>query len=160
MVKHFVTFYSPGTVFSETSTISVDSWDVPAAVVLADTVHERYGARPYGFMFSTKKTGEGDITKWVTARSPMHYIGGVVETLADVEARHEIEGGLEILISNMRNNEWGRVITFANPWRVTRPVEDGDILLEWPASGHQNGPSAPQDRDDEVCDPANPPARA
>ena len=160
MINHFVTFYSPGTVFAETRTLPIDSWDVPAAVALAGSVHERYNARPYGFAFITRERGEGDLDSRITARSPMHYLGGTIETLADVEARHEIEGGLEILISNMRNNDLARVITFANPWRSTHPVQDDAIVLEWPASGNQNGPPTPQDRDDEVCDPAHPPARA
>lgn len=45
MIKHFVTFFSPGTMFSETTTKEVQSWNVANAVEIAKTAAE---FRPLG----------------------------------------------------------------------------------------------------------------
>ena len=54
MQRHFVTFYSPGTIVAETTTREIDSWNVDDAVAMSRFIQERYGARPYGFRFSTR----------------------------------------------------------------------------------------------------------
>jgi len=51
-----------------------------------------------------------------------------VLTLAEVKARGREED--RILISNMENNGWGRVIENCNSWKVVQPLEDIDTVLE------------------------------
>lgn len=129
MKKHFVTFYSPGTFISEESTKPIDSWDIEAAKKMARGVTERYNAVPYGFQFSTRERRKLDLDSKVTSTSPMYYLGGTIETLADVKARATDKD--RILISNMEGNGWDRIITNTNSWRHTAPLRKGDVVLEF-----------------------------
>ena len=130
MKAHFVTFYSPGTFFAEQTTHPIDSWDVEKAKKMARKIVERYNATPYGFSFSTRERGEKDLDSKVSKRSGMYYLGGKVETLAQVKKRATQDD--RILISNMEGNGWNRIITNDNSWRVTQPLRNGDVVLDWP----------------------------
>lgn len=127
--QHYVTFYSPGTFVSEESCEKVDSWDVEAATERAQHVLERHGATPYGFRFTTRSRGPDDLDAKQTAKSPFYWLGGRVETLADVEARND--PGEHILRSNMRNNDIKRVIINDNSWRFTGTMSDDDVVLDF-----------------------------
>lgn len=127
MIQHFVTFYSPGTFFSEESTKPIVSWDVDKAIEMARDVTERYNATPYGFRFSTRERGPDDFDSKETARSQTYYLGGRIETLAEVEARNDPKE--RILLSNMRGNGFDRIVVNDNSWRATLPLYDGDVVL-------------------------------
>lgn len=127
MEKHFVTFFSPGTFVSETSTSEIENWDLDTAIKLSVSIKERYGATPYGFRFTTRGRGERDLDSKVTATSRMYYLGGTVYTLDEVLARNDPDE--DILRSNMQNNNIKRVIVNTNSWKVTMPLEDDDIVL-------------------------------
>jgi hypothetical protein len=114
--EHRVTFYSPGTMFSEVTSKPIPAWDTRMAVGMAEGIVERHDARPYGFRFETFMVGdpvpdgEGRVLE-VKARldksSGMHFLGGSVRTFAQVMADDrpeanvfEIEiGGLIIEVS-------------------------------------------------------------
>jgi hypothetical protein len=131
MEKHFVTFYSPGTFVAEESSTPMDSWDVDAAKKAATKIKERHGAVPYGFRFTTRSRGEEDLDSKVTKTSPFYFLGGRVETLAQVKARATSNDS--ILVSNMECNKFKRIITNSNSgWSWTQPLEDTDIVLDWP----------------------------
>lgn len=130
MHKHFVTFYSPGTFVSESSEKSIESWDVDQAKAMAKSISERHNSTPYGFTFCTRSRGPEDLDSKVTTTSPMHFLGGKVETLSEVEARATKKD--EILLSNMRCNDIKRIITNTNSWKATFPLEDNDVVLQWP----------------------------
>lgn len=127
---HFVTFYSPGTFVAETSTKPIASWDVDAAKEMARDIKERHSAVPYGFRFLTRSRGPEDLDSSVTAESPLYYLGGTVETLAQVKARATERD--TILIANMEGNGHDRIITNTNSWRWTQPLKPTDVVLEWP----------------------------
>lgn len=129
MKKHFVTFYSPGTFVAEDTTMPIDSWDVEAAKQIAHDIRERYNAKPYGFRFTTRTRGDNDLDSKVSKTSPMYFLGGKVETLAEVEARATDKE--QILLSNMRGNGYKRIITNDNSWRWTQPLNDDDVVLDW-----------------------------
>lgn len=129
MKKHFVTFYSPGTFVSEETTKEIASWDVQAAMKMAHSITERHAATPYGFRFSTRSRGDGDLDSKVTERSPLYWLGGKVETLEEVEARNDPKE--EILRSNMRGNGYKKIVVNDNSWRFTAPLNDGDVVLDW-----------------------------
>ncbi len=79
MKKHFVTFYSPGTMFPETSRRPIDSWDVDTAIELARNIKERHGAVPYGFMFSTRERKNDELDSSQIESSSMYYLAQICE---------------------------------------------------------------------------------
>ena|SRR5581483_5065315 len=127
--QHYVTFFSPGTFVAEQNVEKVDSWDVEAATERAKTVLERHGATPYGFQFTTRARGEDDLDAKETARSPFYYLGGKIETLAEIEARADPKE--RILLGNMRSNGYDRVIVNDNSWRWTQPLLPTDVVLDF-----------------------------
>lgn len=125
--QHFVTFYSPGTFVAETSQKPIESWNVDDAVAMSGMIEERHGARPYGFRFTTRGREDHELDSKVIATSPMHYIGGKVETREEVEARNAPDE--EILRSNMRMNNYKRIWTSTRGWRWTQPLSDDDVVI-------------------------------
>jgi hypothetical protein len=129
MKQHFVTFYSPGTFVAEETTKPIDKWDVPTALKLMKGITERHGATPYGFRFSTRARTAKELDSKPSQSSPMYYLGGKVETLAQVKARATPKDS--ILVCNMEGNGYKRIVTNDNSYRWTQPLEDGDVVLDW-----------------------------
>jgi hypothetical protein len=125
--QHFVVFYSPGTFVAETTEKPIDAWNIDDAVAMAALITERYGAKPYGFRFTTRGRGPDDLDSKEIAKSPMHYIGGKVETLEEIEARNDPRE--EILRSNMLANGYERVWTTTEGWKWTQPLQAEDVVL-------------------------------
>lgn len=126
--RNFVTFYSPGTFMAETTERPIDTWDVDEAVKIARTITERHGAKPYAFTFSTRSRGDVDLDSKVSATSGYYFLGGTIETLAEVEARNDPKE--EVLRDNMRGNNIDRVVVNNNSWRWTQPLTDRDAVLD------------------------------
>lgn len=127
MKKHFVNFCSPGTFVSEVSSLEVESWDVKKAQEMAKTIKERHGATPYGFYFTTKSRTTKELDSKQTDKSNMYYLGGEVLTLEDVKARNDSKD--KILISNMKNNGYSKIIVNRNSWEFTAPLSESDVIL-------------------------------
>lgn len=127
MHQHFVTFYSPGTFFAEDTTKPIDAWSTETAQQMAAEIVERYGARPFGFRFMTRSREDDDLDSRVTATSSMHYLGGTIETIEEVNARNDPSE--EILRFNMRANGYNRIIRGASPWQWVQPLGDDDVVL-------------------------------
>jgi hypothetical protein len=126
--QDFVTFFSPGTFVSETTTKPVKGWNVANAKKMAETIKERYGAVPYGFQFSTRGRGPKDLDSKVIKTSPMYWVNVKIETLAQIKRRNRKED--KTLIWNMETNGWDRVVTTVKGWKATYPIGDKDIILE------------------------------
>jgi hypothetical protein len=129
MEKHFVIFYSPGTFMAETTERPVDSWNVEEATEMAHTVLQRHSATPYAFRFVTRSRGDADLDSKVTKQSPYYFLGGVVRTREEVEADNDPKE--EILRSNMRMNDYKRIITNCNSWKWTQMLNDDDVVLDF-----------------------------
>ena len=126
--QHFVRFFSPGTFVAETTDKPIDTWDVDQAVEMAKSIVERHGATPYGFVFITRGRGPKDLDSHEIKRSAgVYYLGGKVETLAEIKARNNPDD--RILISNMEGNGWAKVVN-TNSWRWTQPLKEGDVVLD------------------------------
>jgi hypothetical protein len=128
--QHYVTFYSPGTFVAEMDTHEIDKWDADEAVEMSSMIAQRHGARPYGFRFITRSRGENDMDAKQTDQSPMYFLGGVVQT------REEVLAGTDpadrILRSNVESNDWAGIITNTNSYRITQPLNEGDVVLPTP----------------------------
>ena len=129
MEKHFVLFSSPGTFVHEETQKPIDSWDVEKAKKMADDISERYGATPFAFQFVTRAREENELDSKEVKRSGRYYLGGKVETLEQVKQRNSPDE--RILRSNMEGNGWNRIITNTNSWKVTQPLEDDDVVLDY-----------------------------
>lgn len=126
--QHYVTFYSPGTFFAETTAKPIKKWDVDEAVEMAHAISERYGARPYGFRFSTRGRDDDELDSRELRTSHLYYLGGRIETIAEIEARNDPDD--RILLSNMRCNEWDRIVVNDNSWRWSQPLGKDDVVLD------------------------------
>jgi hypothetical protein len=65
----------------------------------------------------------------VSAKSPLYFLGGEVQTLEQIAARGDADE--RILLQNMRGNGWDRVVVNTNSWRWTQPLEKDDVVLDW-----------------------------
>src|SRR5690606_28579338 len=133
--KHYVTFFSPGTFFSEQSTKDIESWDTTKAVEMAEKISERYNAKPYGFCFKTFKTLESirdgneefEVKPKLEKTSGTYYLGGTLKTYEQVLQEDKKEN--EILLSNMRCNDWWVVIVNTNSFVFTKEFDENDFIV-------------------------------
>lgn len=130
MKAHFVEFFSPGTFVDERTSKSIKKWDIAEAKGMAFKIKERYGATPYGFQFYTMQRKMKELNAKEIKRSVMYYLGGKVETLAEVKARATKDDA--ILVSNMECNNYNKIITNTNSWKHTSLLQDDDVVLDWP----------------------------
>ena len=94
---------------------------------MASEITERYGAKPYGFQFTTRERADDELDSKVTEKSNMYYLGGEVLTLEEVKAKNCPDD--KILISNMESNGYERIIVNTNSWKFTAPLQDDDVVL-------------------------------
>lgn len=135
MKKHFLHLLFPGSFASEESVSEVSDWDVDAATSVAE---KRKQQIPFGFYFTTRARAEDDLDNHVTETSGIYYLGGKLLTVADIEKKED--PGDKILLSNMRNNEIGKIIENNNSCRVMMPFRSKDILLNVDLTqGNSNG---------------------
>lgn len=127
MEKHFVIFFSPGTLMAEQTEQPIDSWDVEQAKKMASGITERYDATPYAFQFSTRSRKADELDSRVTKTSGMYFINCKVRTLAEVEADAKPEEST--LLANMKGNSFTSVAQTVSGWKWTQPVRDGDVVL-------------------------------
>lgn len=129
MKKYFVEFFSPGTFVSEKTTKEIDCHDTKLAMIMTKEIEERHGAVPYGFQFITRERSDDELDSKITYRSSMYFLGGKVETLEEVQARNDPKE--RILLGNMECNGIKRIIINTNSYKITLPLEDGDVVLDW-----------------------------
>ena len=109
--KHIVEFYSPGTFFFENSSKEISDWSVEKAILMSQSVVERYGAKPYAFRFYTLLVsdpvpdGRGgflDVSSKEINKSKLYYLGGEIKTIEDIKQENNKDN--DILLSNMDCN--------------------------------------------------------
>lgn len=135
--KHTVTFLSPGTLFAEQDTKWVDSWDPAIAVKIGADIIQRYGAKPYGFYFSTIITadpvsdGEGgklSVESKEVSRSGMFFLGGIVESFDEVVARADHKE--HIMRSNMKSNRIPLIHISTRSYKHTQYFDQDDVVVD------------------------------
>lgn len=129
-------FYSPGTFFAERSMRPIESRDCAKAVAMAEEIVERHGARPYGFVFETQlvadpvpdgRGGTLNVEPKKIRGSGMHFLGGRLETLDEVEKRNDPSE--RIKCSNMRANDSCIVCINEKTYRSTQPFTESDVIV-------------------------------
>lgn len=134
VIKHYVTFYSPGSFMPETDTVEFPSIDLKAIAAKAKTLSQRYGAKPFGFRVETKEYEE-IITKddkvfrtktETTYSSGIYFLTGRVLTLNDVPDTQENR----ILRSNMEGNK-KVCVENTNSYRHTSFFNQEDKIIDW-----------------------------
>jgi len=143
MKKHFVVFLSPGTCVAEQTSKEIEEWNVDSAVAMAKKIKERHSATPYGFYFTTYGRGIDDLDSRRLNKSNMYYLGGKILTLEDVKAQKDDSNS--ILISNMEINKFARVIQNTNSWKVTFPLEEDDVVLDYKVERKEADDPTPSD---------------
>lgn len=135
--KTIVTFLSPGTFVGEQSCRDIASPDPALAVEMSRKIIERYGARPYGFYFSTVLVsnpvpdGEGGTLEVVPKevdRTGIYFIGGTIRTFDAVERAAKPDE--RILLDNMRWNEFKIVVENTNSYRSVHPFGERDVIID------------------------------
>lgn len=132
MQRHYVTFLSPGTFVSESTTREIDCWDTKTAFEMSKSVFERYEATPYAFYFFTKERKEDDFEPKIIKESNRYFIGGKhgrFLTLEEIKAKNDLDDS--ILIGNMITNKYERVYETTEGWKFTVPVKPDDVLLDF-----------------------------
>lgn len=132
MIKHFVTFFSPGTLVAETTELEIEDWYQGVAMEMAHDVVERHGATPYAFQFSTRERSDDELDSKVTRKSGLYFLGGKIQSLEQVKADPD---STPTLISNMESNGYRRVVTNTNSYKWTQPLGDDDVVLDWTPRG-------------------------
>ncbi len=127
VIKHFVTFFSPGTFVSEETTKPIETWNVEEACAMAREIKERHAAVPYAFRFATRTTCSGELDSKTTETSNIYYLGGKVETLEEITARKDPRD--QILIGNMLNNNITKIIVNTNSWVFRGALRETDVIL-------------------------------
>ena len=111
MRRHFVTFLSPGTFVHEETTKPIEAWDTSKALIMSKVITERYGAKPFAFVFTTRERTDKELDSKVTKRSGRYFLGGKILTLA------------------MECNGIKKVVVNDNSWRSVHPLESDDVVL-------------------------------
>ncbi len=128
MKKHFVIFYSHGTMVAETTQQPINRWDVDEAVEMSKKIKERHSASPYGFYFITRQRKEDEFDSKEIKRSGMYFLGGTVFTLKEIKKRNDPKD--KVLISNMEYNGYDKIVTNNNSWKWTQPLGENDVVLD------------------------------
>jgi len=131
-----VTFFSPGTFVSETTSKEIGEWDTRMAIAMAERIVERHGAIPYGFRFETVRVGttvdpdgaEVAVAPKTLNTSGYYYIEGKLVTLDDVEARNDPSE--RILRDNMRYNRYPVIVETRRGYLHTRQFEHEDVIVD------------------------------
>lgn len=127
VIKHFVRFYSPGTLTAETTIKPINKWDKSKAIQMSKEIKERHGALPYRFCFFCRGRKTGDLDSDMIATSRMYYLGGIVKTLEEIKSEKDRKN--RILISNMEGNKWNKIVINNNSYTWTQPLKDKDEVL-------------------------------
>ena len=127
MIKHFVTFESPGTFVHETTTKPIDSWSLSEAVKMSSDISERHGAKPFAFYFTIRKRRDDELDSKLVKTSGRYFLGGKVETYDEVMKRNAPNE--DILRSNMRGNNIKRIAIVTNGYKSTHQLDDNDMVI-------------------------------
>lgn len=127
---YLVTYYSPGTFFAETSAYKFDNFFLRHFVKKAESITERYNAKPYGFCVEKYEeivglpNGFECKPKLLEKAEGTFFINGKVVFSRDLDK--EKDG---IFISNLERNSQGVGITSTNSYRFNSYFSESDFIV-------------------------------
>lgn len=133
---YLVTYYSPGSFVSETSSARFKNFNLASFVKRAKSISERHGSKPYGFTVEEKEEPvsmpvvEGfkvEVEPNTLSSSGTYYITGNLIFYDDIKNNKE----KAILASNLYNNSLGIGIENCNSWKFTGDFERNDFIVDW-----------------------------
>jgi len=135
MIYYNVTYYSPGTLFSENSSFKFPNFNLADFASKAKEIKERHGAAPYGFVW--EKCELPDVLPEVNGfkvtvhhkvleKSGMNYITGDLVFASDLTARED-----SIMKSNLESNSEGIGIINKNSWKYNGFFNKKDKIVNW-----------------------------
>jgi hypothetical protein len=117
MLKHYVEFLYPGILFSDTSEDEVETRDIHKLEIPEYSFGFRFFDREQTILDGEVLTGKSkNYSNW--------YYYGKVMTIDDVK---EQEPDQRILISNMENNDYKRIVR--TKFGQSIPVQDEDVVI-------------------------------
>ena len=132
----FAHFFSPGTLFAETTLRPLETGTLEEAVTVAKSITERYNARPYGFDLVTMLVaepvddGEGgkmEVPPKEVERTGRHFLGG--DIVLYEEAVSEAGEG-SIWATNMRGNRDPICVVITNGFKSTQVFREKDCIVD------------------------------
>lgn len=132
---YLVTYYSPGTFFSESSSYKFTEFNLWKFCQKAKEISERYDAKPYGFNFQKleipvdlPKTEGFKVTvePKILEKSGTFYITGDVIFSENLIGKDE-----QILKSNLESNNNGVGIVNNNSFKFRGAFEKDDNIVNW-----------------------------
>lgn len=133
--KNYVTFLSPGTFTSESTTKEVPEIHPPLAARMAREIAERHGAKPYGFIFEERIVhdpipdgigGTLNVQSKTLLSTGIYFLTGTVRRYDEIPETKDTH----ILRANMRGNDWPLVIENTNSYRTTMVYESKDCVVD------------------------------
>lgn len=117
-MTYYARYYSAGTFVAERSDVELTGMSTYEAAQKAKSVVERFGARPYAFVFL-----QGDAKQQVGGT---HFLGGSLLRMDDVV--HDKDK--EILMFNMKTNRHPIAIMVTNGYTSHHYFEEQDVVVD------------------------------
>lgn len=127
---YLVTYYSPGTFFSEVSSYKFDEFSLKQFVQKSKQITERYNAKPYGFSVEKYEVivdlpdGFECKPKLLEKAGGTYYINGKAVFSKDLDKQKE-----DIFISNLERNSQGVGIVSTNSYRFNSFFYEWDFVI-------------------------------
>ena len=134
--KLFAKYFSPGTLFAETSERALEDGSLEEAVKLAAEISERHGALPYAFDLVTYLVaepvddGQGgtmNVPRKEIGRDGRYFLGGEIIRYEEAVAR---EGERSVWASNMMCNGDPVCVQNTNSYKSTHILREQDVILD------------------------------
>ena len=128
---YLVTFYSPGTFFSETSSIRLDELDINKILKKAKGTSERYNAKPYGYTWKQIREffiGKEKLEKEEVLDESKGYIFITGNVIFSKDLTNPDEN---IFKSNLESNAGGVGIQNFNSYKFSYFFDKNDIIIDW-----------------------------
>ncbi|PZM08070.1 hypothetical protein CPY51_30470 [Rhizobium tubonense] len=125
MSKEYAVFLFNGSFTNTERPVQVPCRDVDRATEIAQQLTLQYGAPPFAFHFESRV----DSLDSIGNRSGLYYLGGTIQTLAEIRA--ECNPSNQRMIWNLEARGIDKIVTNNCPCLACFPLRDEDQVLTW-----------------------------